>query len=93
MNRDRLSIEELRTELERLQLAAQNIERLIHQAEERGQEQEQEQVQANPAGAGGRQGDVILDIDINRRADINYTENHPVVYDWSDNEILIGDTV
>ena len=58
MNRDRLSIEELRTELERLQLAAWNIERLIHQAEE------QEQVQANPAEAGGRQGDVIFDKDI-----------------------------
>ena len=91
MNRDRLSIEELRTELERLQLAARNIKRLIHHAEE--QEQGQEQIQANPAEAGSRQGDVILDIDINRRADLNYTENHPVVYDWSDTEILIGDTV
>ena len=34
MNENRLSIEDLRTELERLQLAARNIERLIHQAEE-----------------------------------------------------------
>ena len=87
MNRDRLSIEDLRTEVERLQLAVRNIESLIHQAEE------QEQEQANPAEAGYRQGDFIFDIDVNRRADINYTEDHPIVYDWSNNEILIGDTV
>ena len=34
MNRERVSIEDLRTELERLQLATRNIERLIQQAEE-----------------------------------------------------------
>ena len=39
MNENRLSIEDLRTELERLQLAARNIKRLIHQAEEGDEEQ------------------------------------------------------
>ena len=91
MNRDRLSIEELRVELERLQLAARNIERLIHQAEEQYQEQQQEQ--ANPAEAGDRQVDFMIDEEFNRRAGINYAKDHPVVHNWSDCEILIGDTV
>ena len=87
MDRNRLSIEELRIELERLQLAARNIERLIHQAEEWDHEQQQEQ--ANPTEAGYR----IIDEEFNRRAGIKYTEDHPVVHNWSDCEILIGDTV
>ena len=91
MNRNRLSIEELRVELERLQLAAGNIERLIHQAEEEDQEQQQEQ--ANPAEVGNRQRNFVIDEEFNRTAGINYNEDHPVVHDWSDCEILIGDTV
>ena len=90
MNGNRLSIEELRVELERLQLAARNIERLIHQAEE---EQEQQQEQAEPAEAGNRQRTFIIDEEFNRRAGINYNEDHPVVRDWCDCEILIGDSI
>ena len=52
MNENRLSIEELRIELERLQAAARNIKRTIHPAEEQDQEQQQQQEQANPAEAG-----------------------------------------
>ena len=70
---------------------ARNIERLIHQAEEQDQERQQER--ANPAEAGDRRGDFVIDKEFNRRAGINYTEDHPVVHDWSDCEILIGDTV
>ena len=91
MNRNRLSIEELRVELERLQLAAYNIEILIRQAKEEDQEQQQEE--ANPAEAGNRQRNFVLDEEFNRRAGINYNEDHPVVHDWCDCEILIGDTV
>ena len=91
MNGNRLSIEELRIELERLQLALHNIKRLIHQTEEEDQEQQQEQ--ADPAEAGNRQRTFIIDEELNRRAGINYNEDHPVVHDWRDCEILIGDSI
>ena len=83
MNRDRLSIEDLRTELGRLQLATCNIERLIQETEEQVSHEE-------PAH---HQGQRIIDIDIDRRQDINYTENHPIVRDRNGTEILIGDEV
>ena len=83
MNRERVSIEDLRTELERLQLATHNFERLIQQAEE----------QANPGEPVVHQADIILDIEIDRRAGINYTRNHPVVRDTNGMEILIGNEV
>ena len=81
MNRDRVSIEDLRTELERLQLAIRNIERLIRQAEE-------EVIPENPVN---HQGERIIDIEVDRREGINYAENHPVVRDVNGTEILIGD--
>ena len=83
MNRERVNIEDLRTELERLQLATRNIERLIQQAEE----------QAIPEDPVNHQGDRIIDIEVNRREGINYTGNHPVVRDVNGTEILIGDKV
>ena len=69
MNRERVSIEDLRTELERLQLATSNIERLIQQAEE----------QVNPGEPVNHQGDRVIDIELDRREGINYTGNYPVV--------------
>ena len=83
MDRERVSIEDLIVELERLQLAAHNIERLIHQAEE----------QVNPVEPVVHQANRIIDIEVNRRANINYTGNHLVVRDTNDTEILIGDKV
>ena len=83
MDRERVSIEDLRIELERLQLAAQNSERLINQAEE----------QVNPVEPVVHQADRIIDIEIDRRANINYTGNHPVIRDTNNTEILIGDEV
>ena len=92
MNRDRLSSEQLRIELERLQLAARNIERLIHQAEE-DQEQQHQQEQANPAEAGNRHRTFVIEEEFNRRPRINYNEDHPVVFNSIGSEILIGDTI
>ena len=83
MNRERVSIEDLRTELERLQLATSNIERLIQQAEE----------QANPGEPVNHHGDRVIDIEKDRREEINYRGNHPVVRDTNRTEILIGDEV
>ena len=83
MDRERVSIEDLRTELERLQLVTRNIERLIQQAGE----------QANPGEPVVHQADRIIDFEIDRRAGINYTRNHPVVRDTNNTEILIGDEV
>ena len=83
MNRERVSIEDLRTELERLQLATRNIERLIQQAEE----------QAIPENPVNHQGDRIIDIKVDIREGINYAGNHPVVRDVNGTEILIGDEV
>ena len=92
MNENRLSIEDLRIELERLQLAARNIERLIHQAEE-DQEQQHQQEQANPAEAGNRHRTFVIEEEFNRRPRINYNEDHPVVFNSIGSEILIGDTI
>ena len=83
MNRERVNIEDLRTELERLQLVTRNIERLIQQAEE----------QAIPEEPVNHQGDRVIDIEIDRREGINYMGNHPVVRDVNGTEILIGDKV
>ena len=83
MNRDRLSIEDLRTELERLQIAARNIERLLQEAEE----------QANCKEQAHHKGERIIDIDIDRRQHVNYRGDHPVVRDRNGIEILIGDEV
>ena len=87
MNENRLSIEDLRIELERLQLAARNIERLIHQTEE-DQEQRHQQEQANPAEAGNRHRNFVIEEEFNRRPRINYNEDHPI-----GTEIIIGDTI
>ena len=83
MSGDRRIIEDLRMELERLQSATRNIERLINEVEEQVHREE-------PTD---HQGHRILDIDIDRRRFINYTENHPVVRDRHGTEILIGDKV
>ena len=83
MNRDRLIIKDLRMELERLQSVTRNIERLIHEVEE----------QVNCKEPANHEGYRIIDIDIDRRQGINYTENHPVVRDRHGTEILIGDKV
>ena len=83
MNRDRLSTEDLKTELERLQLVTQNIKRLIRQAEE-------EAIPENPVN---HQGERIIDIEVDRREGINYAGNYPVVRDVNGTEILIGDKV
>ena len=83
MNRDRVSIEDLRTELERLQLAMRNIERLIRQAEE-------EVIPENPEN---HQRVRIIDIVVDRRERINYTGDHLVVRDVNGTEILIGDEI
>ena len=77
MNRERLSIEGLRTELERLHIAARNIERLLQEAEEQAHHQEKR----------------IIDIDIDRRRHINYRGDHPVVRDRNRIEFFIGDKV
>ena len=71
MNGDQRIIEDLRMELERLQSASCNIERLINELEE----------QENPEEPANHQGHRIIDVDINRRHIINYTANHPVVKD------------
>ena len=76
MNRDRLSIEDLRTELERLQIAARNIERLLQEAEE----------QANCKEQAHHKGERIIDIDIDRRQHVNYRGDHPVVRDRNRSE-------
>ena len=83
MSGDRRIIEDLRMELERLQSATRNIERLINKFNE----------QVNGEEPAIHQGHRILDIDIDRRCIINYTANHPVVRDRHGTEILIGDKV
>ena len=83
MNGDRLIIEDLRMELERLQSATGNIERLINEVKE----------QVNREEPANHQGHRIIDIDIDRGRIINYTENHPVVRDRQGTEIIIGDKV
>ena len=80
MNIDRLSIEELRSELQALQLAARNIERLIEQTEEELSRNDTANQQDNQR---------LRD----RRQNIVYRGNHPVVRDREGTEILIGDDV
>ena len=80
---DRRIIEDLRMELERLQSASRNIERLINEFDEQVNRKEPE----------SHQGHRILNIDIDRRRIINNTANHPVVKDKHGTEILIGDKV
>ena len=94
MNENRLSIDKLRIELERLQLAARNIERLIHQAEEDEQE-EQRQLRERiiSAEAVRVRRSNILEEDFPRRPRTNYNEIHPIIFDGRGTEILIGDTI
>ena len=84
MNRDRLSVEDLRRELDRLLIATRNIERLIQEAEEtvvnRNERAEQQRNQADRTTT-------------DRRRNLNYREEHPVVRDRAGIEILIGDQV
>ena len=94
MNENRLSIEDLRIELERLQLAARNIERLIHRAEEDEQEeQRQRRERIISAEAVRVRRSNILEEDFPRRPRANYNEIHPVIFDGIGTEILIGDTI
>ena len=79
MNGDRRIIEDLRMELERLQSATHNIERLINEVEEQVNCEE-------PANFPRHR---IIDIDIDRRGFINYTENHPILRDRHRTDILI----
>ena len=84
MNRDRLSVEDLRRELDRLLIATRNIERLIQEAEEevanRNERADQQENQADREAT-------------DRRANIDYRQEHPVVRDRTGTEILIGDQV
>ena len=83
MDRDRLSIEDLKREIQALQIATRNIERLIEEAEEEAYCKETANYQENQATQRLR----------NRRQNIVYRANHPVVRDRKGTEILIGDKV
>ena len=73
-------------------MAARNIERLIHQAEEE-QDQDQRQEEANPPETGDRRRTFVLDEDFPRRPRVNYNKHHPVVFDSIGSKIVIGDTI
>ena len=84
MNRNQISIEDLRRELESLQIAMCNIQRLIEEAEEE---------EANRNRDTDHQRDQDVQRPANRRQDRDYREIRPVVRDRSGTEILIGDDV
>ena len=83
MIRDHLSIEDLRRELQTLQIATRNIERLIEDAEE----------VANCKETANHQEDQATHRLRNRRENIVHRAEHPVVRDRNGTEILIGDKV
>ena len=83
MNRDRLSIEDLRSKLQRLQLATRNIERLIEEAEE----------VVKRKGTTNHKENQVAHRLRNRRKNIVYRADHPVMRDRNGTEILIGDEV
>ena len=78
MNRpNAVNIEDLQEELLRLQITANNIERILQTTRDHNRQEEGENLRVNPADRRGQ----------------DYPHNHPRVLDSEGTEIFIGDTV